>query len=340
MSNLIPLDYVIQNFYTYCRRPVYRKSQGIYNAECCVCNEGKKSGRSRRLFYFPDKRYFYCHNCCKSWKEMEWLQLVCNKNYTQIIADTKNFYTEIQPTIFNDTQPIIEEQPEKDLPDNCIDLEDLQQIEFYSKNSKTHKTVLHAREYCISRRLFTSVNRCKHYYVSINDKTHHNRLVIPFYNNQNKVECYQTRALFDNQFPKYITKVGEKCLYGENTLDNNVPYIFIFEGPIDSMFVKNGVAMAGTDLSNKQQSFIDSCIGFEKIFVYDNDTDNKQLARKINNKLKQNQKVFIWPEKFSKFKDINEVCCKLKIDEFNWKFIVDNSFSGTEGVVKRVLSCS
>jgi DNA primase len=327
--------------FSYCKRTIYKRSQKVYNAECPVCNEGKSSGRKRRLFYFPDKRYFYCFNCTRSWKEVQWLQEVTNCTYTDILSQIKNYHIDIKPqekTTLEVRETVDNNVDDKTLPDSYFDLEDTDQIAFYSQKSKDAKKINEAIEYCKSRRLFTAINRCKHYYYSLVDKNHSNRLILPFYNSNNQIECYQTRALLPNQYPKYLTKVGEKCLFGENNIDTNIPYIFVFEGPIDSMFVKNGVAMAGTDITLRQQHFLDQCVGYQQVLIYDNDRDNKSLQRKIKNKLKSGKRVFIWPDKFKAFKDVNEICCKLKIDEFNWRFIVENSFSGTEGIVKFNLS--
>jgi len=337
-DSLLPQDYVIQNIYTYCKRTVYKTGQSAYNAECCICNEGKSSGRKRRLFYFTQKRYFYCFNCSQSWTEAQWLQKVTNYNFIDILRDCSQFTVEFKPEVTK--KSIVSEETKEihPLPIGCIDLENEEQINFYSSQKKVYSKLQHAIEYCNSRRLFTAVNRSRHLYVSFEDKKHTNRLVIPFYDKDNQLVCYQSRSLLSSQFPKYLTKEGEKCLFGEDKIDPTIPYIFIFEGPIDAMFVRNAVAMAGTDASTKQQQLLNNSIGYEKIFVYDNDKGNTSLTKKIKNKLKNKQKVFVWPEKFNRFKDINEVCCHLKLDEFSWKFIVENSFSETEGLVKYTLT--
>jgi hypothetical protein len=336
-ESLLSQDYIIQNIYTYCKRALYKPSQSAYNAECCICNEGKSSGKKRRLFYFTQKRYFYCFNCSKSWNEIQWLQEAASKSYIEILNESNGFIIDIKPTTLTKLS-ITQDKDVAPLPQGCISLEDSCQIEFYKDNKRNYKRLLHAVDYCVQRRLFTAINRSKHLYVSFNDKKHCNRLVIPFYDYNGTLACYQSRALLNHQFPKYITKEGEKCFYGEDKIDPLIPYIFIFEGPIDAMFVRNAVAMAGTDVSFKQQQFLNKCIGYEKIFVYDNDIDNVVLTKKIKKRLSNNDRVFIWPKKFSKYKDVNEICCKLGLDEFAWKFIVENSFTGTEGNVKYTLN--
>jgi len=205
------------------------------------------------------------------------------------------------------------------------------QIAFH-KDEKLVKKVI---EYAQKRRLFTAVNRPKSLYVSLKDKVHKNRLIIPFYGESGKIESYQSRTLDGDTYPKYLTKYGEKSLYGEDAIDNNIPYIFIFEGPIDAMFVKNAVAVGGSSMTDKQEAFIKKCVDKEIIYVYDNDKNNKEMAKKIKNLIKQNKKLFVWPKEFKKFKDVNEVCCNLYLDELPYRFIVQNSYSGVEALMKQ-----
>jgi len=329
----LPIDYVIQNVYSYCKRPTYKKYQGTYNAECCICNEGSSAGSKRRLFYFPAEHYFYCFNCSKSWNEINCLQEVTKKTYHEILKDSKQFDNSVNLVTMLSSQENKKEYNIPTIPEDSVDLLDTQQCDYY-KGTSQYKLISKALEYCCNRRLFTSINRPKSFYISFNDYVHKNRLIIPFYSESSKIESYQSRSLTGDDYPKYLTKYGDKCLYGENNIDNSIPYIFIFEGPIDAMFVKNGVAVGGSSITNKQETFLNKCLGQEIIYVYDNDKDNKEMDKKIKHLIDKNKKIFIWPKELQKFKDINEICSQLKIDEFPYKFIVDNSFSGIEARLK------
>lgn len=328
----LPQDYVIQALYSHCKRPVYKKYQRVYNAECCVCGEGHSAGRKRRLFYFPDDRYFYCFNCSRSWSELNWIHEISKKPVYEILKETKTFHSskEIQTKIAKQNE-VVKAVDVPALPDDAIDIFDSNQVTFH----KEEKLVKSSVEYAQKRRLFTAVNRPKSIYVSLRDKVHKNRLIIPFYGESGKVESYQSRSLDGDVYPKYLTKYGEKSLYGENNIDNNIPYIFIFEGPIDAMFVKNAVAVGGSSMTDKQESFIKKCVDKEIIYVYDNDKNNKEMSKKIKNLIKQNKKLFVWPKEFKKFKDVNEICCNLHLDELPYKFIVQNSYSGVEALMKQ-----
>lgn len=325
-------EFVIETFYSYCKRPIHKRYQNAYNAECPVCKEGKSTGRSRRLFYFPSKEYFYCHNCSKSWRPFEWVKEVTGLTVPEILK--KNSEKTGEENFTSVKQTIIKPIEIPDLPENSIDLTDVSQLEFYKNN----KYVNLALNYCTDRRLFTAVNSCHKFYVSIEDKIHKNRLVIPFFGENRNVVCYQTRALTSKQTPKYLTKFGEKELFGTSNIDSSIPYVFVFEGPIDSMFVKNGVAMASLSPTDKQQQQLKSLIGYEFIYVFDNDKNNAQTSKKIEKSIKEGKQIFIWPKEMTRFKDVNEVCCSLKIDEIPWQFIVKNSAKGNQALLKYKLS--
>jgi len=325
-------EYLVETFYSYCKRPVYKKYQNIYSAECPVCKEGKSAGRSRRLFYFPSKQYFYCHNCVKSWRPIEWVKEVTGLTVPEILKkDREKGNTEF-------TKPKQQEKvllkPVEDLPENSIEITEEFQYDFFRSN----KFVALAKKYCEERRLLTAVNSCKKFYVSLEDKIHKNRLVIPFFGENNKVISYQTRALTNNQFPKYLTKFGEKELFNFQNVSSEIPYVFVFEGPIDSMFVKNGVAMAALAPTDKQIQQLNSLINYQQIYVFDNDKNNKQVSAKIKKYIKAGKRIFIWPKEFSKFKDFNEVCCSLKLDEIPWKFVAKNSAQGDQAMLNYTLT--
>ena len=154
----LPQDYVIQALYSYCKRPVYKKYQRVYNAECCICGEGSSAGHKRRLFYFPDDRYFYCFNCSKSWNELNWIQEVSKKPVYEILKETKTFHgsKEIQNKIAKQNEAI-KAVNIPTLPDDAINIFDSNQVAFH----KEEKLIKKAIEYAQNRRLFTAINKPK-----------------------------------------------------------------------------------------------------------------------------------------------------------------------------------
>lgn len=194
-----------------------------------------------------------------------------------------------------------------------------------------------ALEYCKQRKLFEAVNTCKKFYVSLDDKIHKNRLIIPFFYNK-EIVSYQTRSLLPQQTPKYKTKLGEKHLFGLDNIDSKIPFVFLFEGPIDSMFVRNGLAMTSLSLTDLQRIQLNSLIGYEPIYVFDNDKNNKTVSKKINKCIETGNRIFVWPKEFSKFKDFNEVCMHLNNTEIPWQFVVKHSASNQQAKLKLKLA--
>ena len=70
------------------------------------------------------------------------------------------------------------------------------------------------------------------------------------------------------------------------------------EGPIDSLFVDNSIAMAGSDAD---VSFIK-----DPVIVYDNEPRSTEINKKISKTIAMNLPVVIWPAHIEE-KDINDM---------------------------------
>tara|TARA_R110002051_G_scaffold38288_1_gene81623 strand:- start:260 stop:640 length:381 start_codon:yes stop_codon:yes gene_type:complete len=116
--------------------------------------------------------------------------------------------------------------------------------------------------------------------------------------------------------------------------------LFIFEGPIDAFFIKNGVAIAGIN-ENSSNNFTDiqkqQLLPFKfhtKIWLLDSQWLDKPSHKKTSSLIDNGENVFIWPESYgNKFKDFNDMCIALKIDEIPINFVLDNTFTGMKAKV-------
>ena len=168
---------------------------------------------------------------------------------------------------------------------------------------------------------------------------HKNRLIIPFYNEKDEIVFYQSRTIIEqpsNKLPKYLSKInGEKSLFNLNNITTDLDYIFIFEGPIDAFFVKNGTAVAGIQENSNnmfsclQQSQINNYKLAKIIWVLDSQWLDNASRIKTKRLIDMNETVFIWPEKVGRvYKDFNDACIATNINEISSKFIINNSYSG------------
>jgi len=317
----IPESYVLSKFYSYSYDPVFRKHDGTYNAGCPVCKEGKSLGKKKRLFYYPESNTFHCFNCSKTWSAYSWITRVCDisKEELDYEISTNTFSIDLEKRLNGFVPMSKKELP--DLPYDSINLFDETQQKFYAQNTIFKK----ALSYIKDRKLDIAINKSPKLFISLTDGLHKDRVCIPFYDLNNKIAFYQTRCL-DNSIPKYLGKKGyDKTLFGIERIDPNIPAIFIFEGPIDAMFVKNGVSAAGLNLTETQEQQLASFPFHEKIWVLDNPKFDTTAEEKTKEFVLNKKKVFKWKPEMS-YKDFNEMVMFEDINEINYNIIINNLY--------------
>lgn len=327
----IPVNYILDVIYRNCKR-VKPKSHTVFNFECPVCGEGKSSGKKRRGYFFVKENYFHCQNCQRSWSVADWIMEVEGITFKQLLKDAGEYDNTIGELIEKQATNSIKTK-QHSLPYDSINLSDPFQVQYYKDN----KEVEICLKYIKNRRLNTAINRPKTFYISLSDRIHRNRLCIPFYDIKGKIVYYQTRALFekDEEIAKYLSKKDtEKTLYGINNISSSLEYIFIFEGPIDSMFCTNSCAACGLSLTEKQQEQLDKYRLYNKIWVLDNQLENKDVFEKYDEIIDRGENIFIWPEEFKEFKDINELCVSTNRDYISPKFFINNTLKGMSAKLK------
>lgn len=331
---ILPQEYIIQKFYQHAGYPKFKKISNTYEAGCPICREGSSWGKKRRSYYLVEKNAICCHNCGWYSKPLKWIQEVSGMSMDEIFSESKNF--DILPLDVLQEDNIQPKPKETDkLPKDSINLFDSQQVDYY----KDEKVVQEAVKVIKDRKLDTAINRPPTLWISLSDKVHKNRLVIPFYNQNNEIVFYQTRTVLKNDlklYPKYLSKVNsEKALYGLNKITHDVDSIFITEGPIDAFFLKNGTAVCGIqdNSSNMFTKFQEEQLAsfklFNRIWVLDSQWQDIASRKKTKKLIELGETVFIWPEKMGRnFKDINEYCVIKNLDFIDTRFIQEHSFSG------------
>tara|TARA_R110000744_G_scaffold151560_4_gene265087 strand:- start:2057 stop:3112 length:1056 start_codon:yes stop_codon:yes gene_type:complete len=334
----LPEDFVVLKFFELGYYPKYNKFNNVYQCSCPICREGKSLGKKRRCYYIPKNENIFCHNCGWSGKPLKWITEVSGHTSADVIQELKEYVPDI-------TDIVEEEAPVKvvtdTLPKDCINLSDTAQLDFY-KNNDMLRT---ATQTIKNRRLDTAVNKPDSLYISLVDKVHKNRLVIPFINENKEIEFYQSRTLLnrDNKVkPKYLGRINaEKTLFNIDRVSTDHNTVYIFEGPLNAFFTKNSVAVAGITergrsfTTRQEQQLTNTLKWYDKVWILDSQWVDQASLVKSEALLKQGERVFIWPEKFGKrFKDFNDIAIACSIDEIKWDFIQKNTFEGLEGIVR------
>jgi len=334
----LPEDFVVLKFFELGYYPKYNKFNNVYQCSCPICREGKSLGKKRRCYYIPKNENIFCHNCGWSGKPLKWITEVSGHTSADVIQELKEYVPDI-------TDIVEEQAPVKvvtdTLPKDCINLSDTAQLDFY-KNNDMLRT---ATQTIKNRRLDTAVNKPDSLYISLVDKVHKNRLVIPFINENKEIEFYQSRTLLDRDNkvkPKYLGRVNaEKTLFNIDRVSSDHNTVYIFEGPLNAFFTKNSVAVAGITergrsfTTRQEQQLNNTLKWYDKVWILDSQWVDQASLVKSEALLKQGERVFIWPEKFGKrFKDFNDIAIACSIDEIKWDFIQKNTFEGLEGIVR------
>ena len=267
----------------------------LYNFRCPICGDSQKNKNKARGYIYPVKNNtnFKCHNCGASMSLnnlIKHLDTVLHKQYTlekfKEGHTGKNFVVEEPKFTFD--KPVFKK----------------------SINLPKASTNPIAKEYLERRKL----NPDKFYYTdkfkwwtNTQKQTFDTigrddpRIIIPLYNEEKQLIGFQGRAL-DKSPNKYITiMIQEEApkIYGLDTIDRKLP-IYVVEGPFDSTFVNNSVALCGSD---GDMGYLDGC---DIIFVYDNEPRNREIVKRIERCIERNQRVVIWPSHIIE-KDINDM---------------------------------
>tara|TARA_Y100001963_G_scaffold52991_1_gene74262 strand:+ start:137 stop:1108 length:972 start_codon:yes stop_codon:yes gene_type:complete len=302
------------------RLPKFKRVKAdLYNFRCPLCGDSQKHKNKARGYFYQVKTNtnYKCHNCGASLSFNNFLKKidpVLHKQYTlekfKEGHTGKNFVVE-EPK-FEFKKPVFKKK---------IDLPKASEVPA-------------AKEYLERRKLdpsqFYYANKFKQW-VNTKKKTFDNlykdesRIIIPMYDTERNLIGFQGRSLVPNSV-KYITIMiqdNAPKIYGLDKI-NTDETVYVVEGPFDSTFVKNSVALCGSDgdLAHLKGSNI--------VLVYDNEPRNKEILQRIEKCIGRGERVVIWPTNIYE-KDVNDMV----LHGHNIMSILEsNTYSGLEAQIK------
>ena len=289
----------------------------LFNFRCPYCGDSQKSqSKARGYFYRKKNDYFYrCHNCGKGTtfgKLLEYLDVQMYKEY--IMERYKGDAPKTEAPEFNFAAPKFKKIDPK--------LENLTPI---NKLNGGHP----ARQFVESRQLpeefYSDLYLCPKFFKwsKIQSQQEHPRLVIPFRDESGEVFAAQGRA-FGKESPKYLTiKFQDKPkIFGLDRVDLSRRF-YVVEGPIDSMFLDNCLAVAGADFRYLPPGDV--------TIVLDNEPRSREIIKLMERLIHQEHELVIWPTTITQ-KDINDMVLA-NVQDIQ-KIIDNNTFSGLEATMK------
>jgi len=304
------------------------KGKDLYNFRCPICGDSERNKFKARGFIFPKEGSFIykCHNCSISTSFRNFLKQFDNTIYAEYLLETKAAANTAEPVSFKtDITKFARKRHDKFQP-----LKDLKKI---SQLSHTHKAKIYVSNRKIPNPMHSQLYYApkfnawinKYYPDKIGSKSiDEPRLVIPFLDENGYVFAVQGRSLKKNSNLRYITIMfqDKDKIFGLERLNKNKIF-FILEGPLDSLFIPNSIAMAGADTNSKYATDENA------VFIYDNEPRNKDIVRRMEACIDKQQRLVIWPEDI-KEKDINDIVISGVDTERLTSIIESRIFSGLQ----------
>jgi len=308
-----------------------KKKDNLYNFRCPYCGDSQKNKNRCRGFFYSVKSsmFFKCHNCG------------VGRTLANFLKDNNtNLYNEYLIEKFkmgNTGKGTHIKNPDINFKTDVFKKKESENLISISKLSLDHP----ARKYIEGRKIPTEkldeifyiekykewCNKQKPTFKTIDRE--HSRIIIPLISD-NVWFGFQGRSLNSKSNLRYITTIlnnNYPSIYNLDGVDYDKT-VYVTEGPFDSMFLKNSIAMIG---SNFNHNFFSSK-NTNFIFVYDNEPRNKEIIHKIEYLIDNNYSVIIWPKTVIE-KDINDMV----LNGHDVQNIVEyNSFSGLEAKLKLI----
>jgi len=271
-----------------------RVKPNLYNFRCPICGDSQKHKNKARGYLYAVKAdvNFRCHNCGSSMTFSNFLKKIDPNVHKQYVFERfkkgqTGRGTVVEEPKFNFEAPKF--KPKLDLPKasenpiakRYLEKRKLNPDKFYYTDkfkawSNSHK------------KTFDSV-----YY----DEP---RIIIPLFY-QNTLVGFQGRSLGPSKV-KYITVMindDAPKIYGLDNIRRDAP-VFITEGPFDSTFIRNSIAMCGADGDVGKWGVS------TPVWVYDNEPRSKEITTRISNTIGEGGSVVIFPRNIHE-KDINDM---------------------------------
>lgn len=291
-----------------------RKSNALWNCRCPICGDSKRNKLKARGFLYEKtgKLFYMCHNCHASMSFSNFIKTLDPELHSQYALESfkERASVGVSEKIKSKTDP--EPDISKFQKPKFIKYTELNAIKKVSQLDPAHP----AKRYIQSRQIPNYFHSRLFYapkFKAFTNKFIPNkfedvevdepRLIIPLVDDKGNLFGFQGRS-FAKTGMRYVTIIldnGPPKVFGMDRIDKNKT-VYIVEGPIDSMFLPNGLAMVGSSLDLSTLPIDRS----KFVVVFDNEPRNKEICSSVEKYIKLGYRVCIWPDHIEQ-KDINDM---------------------------------
>ena len=303
-----------------------KKGDFLWNFRCPYCGDSQKSRTKARGFVYRKKNdlFYKCHNCGIGTTLGKLIEYVDSKIHKDYIMERYRcgVKTNNPEPEFKFDVPIFRKKGV---------LKSLKSISDLSTEHPARKIV---EERLIPSEFLSDLYLCESFYKFTNTLVpnkfpsldgDHPRLLIPFRNEKGEVFAYQGRS-FGKEQPKYITiRLDDDTtkIFGLDRIDDS-RQVYAVEGPLDSLFLDNCIAVGGADLAKLENDIV---------IIFDNEPRNREICKQMDSCIGFGKRIVIWPDSM-KHKDINDMIMAGYVKEQIQEIIDDNIFSGASAKLR------
>ena len=284
----------------------FKEKNNQFNLSCPYCGDSTKNKFKARGYLLTKKGayYYYCHNCSISKKFDQFINDHDPMLYREYKLEKLKDSSNLEKTEHISTSTV----KTSSFPSYRQSGSPLRKLKKVSQLDWNHPVKKYIQNRMIPNKYHAKLFYCPKFYQWTNsivagkfkeEGKDESRLIIPFLDEKGNMFGFQGRSLSAESNLRYITIMLDESkskLYGLDELDSGKT-VYVVEGPFDSMFVSNAVAMAGSDVT----------VPFKDVvMVYDNEPRNKEIVKKMEKSIDQGRKIVVWPSKIN-HKDVNDM---------------------------------
>lgn len=301
---------------------------GVYTFRCPYCGDSEKYKNKTRGYFFAKKSglVYKCHNCGVGRSFANFLKENANDLHDEYVLErykaglTGKGRNVADPKFNFDKPTFVKSQT--DLPTvESLNSDHPAKLYLLSRGIPQEKL----KDLYWAENFVEWANKQKPNIITPGKKDHP-RVIIPLTDKTGNWFGFQGRAIDPKNPLRYITIMLDEDkpkLFGLNKVNENET-IYVTEGPLDSLFLRNSVAMCGADVHLNDWGISDI------VWIYDNEPRNTQIVARYASAISRGERIVIWPTGITQ-KDINDmILAGLDVQDV----VESNIYQGLEAQVK------
>jgi DNA primase len=310
------------------------KSENLANCRCCLCGDSKTNKNKKRFYFYDRKGEFYvkCWNCDYSASFQTFLKRIDPFLYSEYLLEA---FADKNISNVDDEIDAFKQSIKISSSDEITTL--FQKYKKISQLDWNHPAKMYIEKRKIPNFYHSQFRWIPNYCKWVNDNIIANkfsegalkydagRIVIPFFTKDKKIHAFQGRSIDPKENVKYISIVVDEkhpLIWGLDKIDEKKS-IYVFEGVLDAIFVKNSVAICGSNFNVLTMKINRDMI----VVCYDNEPHSKETKKKIASSVEKGFKVVILPNMIIQ-KDINQMIIDGYSEDYIESLLKENTYQG------------